>query len=155
MSKIKYEEGDVFAVPLEKDGYCLGVVARKPKGGKVLLGYFFGPRLIQIPKESEIPLFCPRDAVKVIKFGDLFLLKGKWPVISHIPNWNREVWPIPNFVRRESISKRAFLITFSEENLSQPALEEPCHFDTNLETDSVWGAEFTELALNKVFLQKT
>jgi hypothetical protein len=54
MRRIKYYEGQWFAIPLRTGGYGLGVVVRggnKTKGG---LGYFFGPRYDSIPNEKEI-----------------------------------------------------------------------------------------------------
>ena len=149
MSKVRYKEGDVFAVTLDGGGFCLGVVARMPRDGKVLLGYFFGPRLANVPAAIETSLLHPEKAVKVAKFGDLFLIKGRWPVISHIQDWDRGHWPMPKFVRRDAISRRAFLITYSEDDPKQPVSEERCDFDIAFETDSVWGAGFAEAILAK------
>ena len=150
MSKFRYKEGDVFAVTLEDGGFCLGVVARMPKGGKVLLGYFFGPRLASMPRIDEIPRLNPEKAVKVVKFGDLFLMNGRWPVISHIEDWDRARWPMPRFVRRDEISKRAFLVAYSEDDPKTQLAEERCDFDiSGFEKDSVWGAGFAETVLAK------
>ena len=53
-SKVRYAEGDVFAVPLEGDrGYGIGVVARATKKGPTL-GYFFGPRRDEVPGLSDV-----------------------------------------------------------------------------------------------------
>ncbi len=43
--KPSYPDGSVFLVPLKDSGFARGVVARSAPGGKLLLGYFFGPRL--------------------------------------------------------------------------------------------------------------
>jgi len=40
-----YDEGSVFLIPLRDGGFARGVVARIAPKRKVLLGYFFGPRL--------------------------------------------------------------------------------------------------------------
>ena len=103
-----------------------------------------------MPTKTEIPVLCPEKTVQVAKFGDLFLINGRWPVISHIQDWDRNDWPMPKFVRRDAISKRAFLITYSEDVPKQPVLEERCDFDASFETDSVWGAGFAEAVLAKV-----
>jgi hypothetical protein len=151
MRKLRYKEGDVFAVPLEGGGFCLGVVARMPRGGKLLLGYFFGPRLDRVPGADEVPKLRPGKAAKVVIFGDLFLMKGRWPVVSRIKDWNRSDWPMPKFVRREELSKRAFLVTYCEDDPTIVVSEERCDFNiSGFEIDSVWGAGFAEAVLAKV-----
>jgi hypothetical protein len=42
--KLPYSEGSVFVVPLRKGGCARGVIARASRRGRVILGYFFGPR---------------------------------------------------------------------------------------------------------------
>ena len=71
MTKPPYSEGDVFAVPLTQGGYALGVVARAPKKGPVLLGYFFRDLFSTLPNESRAKNLRAIDAIKIKKFGDL------------------------------------------------------------------------------------
>src|ERR1700736_2791876 len=106
--KLPYSEGSVFLVPLKTGGFARGVVARAPKrAGKVLLGYFFGPR---VPSTNDALLsdLDPANAVLRIRFGDLHLIDGTWAIVGRVPNWDRSDWPMPDFVRRELLTTRAW-----------------------------------------------
>ena len=150
MGKVRYQEGDVFAVTLRGEGWCLGVVARKPKGGKVLLGYFFGPRLSELPTADRLPSLSADQARRIAKFGDLYLIDGKWPIVGHIPDWDRTKWPMPRFVLRDPLVARAVLITYAEDNPAQEVAREPCPVDiSGYEKASLWGAGFAEAVLDK------
>jgi len=52
MARVKYREGDWFAVPLREEGFAVGVVARANPNG-VRLGYFFGPKRAVVPSGDE------------------------------------------------------------------------------------------------------
>ena len=94
--KLPYEEGSWFAIPLEQGGYAVGCVARCTGKGPAL-GYFFGPKRAQVPSIDELASLAPKDAIKVMQFGDLGLIDGSWPVIGRFPDWDRTKWPIPIF----------------------------------------------------------
>jgi Immunity protein 26 len=100
--KLPYSEGSVFLVPLRQGGYARGVVARAGAKGKDLLGYFFGPRIESIGAIALDDL-NPAGAGLRIRFGDLGLINGAWPILGRIPNWNRAKWPMPEFVRRDPL----------------------------------------------------
>jgi len=70
--KTSYPDGTVFLVPLKDGGFARGVVARSAPGGKVLLGYFFGPRLAS-RTEVDLSDVEPGNAVLCLRFGDLGL----------------------------------------------------------------------------------
>ena len=116
--KLPYKEGSWFAVPLEDSGYALGLVARSRPGGKLLFGYFFGPRREKVPKSSEATDLLPEDAVLTRRFGDLGLINGEWPVIGESEDRNRDAWPMPLFVRKDFISGKLSLIKYSEDDLA-------------------------------------
>lgn len=97
MARLPYREGDWFAVPLAGGGYAVGLVARSSAKGKILLGYFFGPRRKQLPELSDLLRLEPRDAVLVDLFGDLSLYRREWPVLGSTPDWDRNRWPMPVF----------------------------------------------------------
>jgi hypothetical protein len=148
---VLYREGDIFAVPLRTSGFALGVVARMPKERKVLLGYFFGYRFDQVPDAKDIPTLNPSDAIKVYRFGDLHLIDRKWPIISHIENWQRDNWPTPKFIRQDDLSKRAWLVSYSDENPSVVLEEEPCDFGmSGYERAALLGAGAVEIAHTKL-----
>jgi hypothetical protein len=150
MSRLPYKEGDVFAVPLRNGGFGLGVIARVAKGGRVLLGYFFGPRLQRAPTSVERATLRPQDAIKVVRFGDLSLMNGAWPLIGSIDKWDRKEWQMPRFYRRDELSKRAWLIAYSDDNPAQEIGKEASTYGaTGYEQDALLGAGAVELVLTR------
>jgi hypothetical protein len=148
MVKMNYREGDWFAVPLRDDGFAVGVVARaNPKAA--LLGYFFGPRLSEVPTLEEVGDLRPADAVLVAKFGHLGLTGGTWPVIGRIENWDRTAWPMPVFVRYEELSGRSFKVFYDDDDPNKLIREEqvsPGKAEQGPK-DGLMGAGFAEKVL--------
>lgn len=147
----KSKEGDVFAVPLRSGGYAVGLIARIAKnnsGG--MLGYFFYPKYHDVPSQAVIESLQPAAAIKAIIFGDLSILRGEWPVVGAISDWNRERWPMPEFIRKDDISRKAWKVKYSEDDLSTIVSEQPEAFDSPLERDAVYGAGAVELLLTKL-----
>jgi Immunity protein 26 len=115
MAKVKYGEGDWFAVPLREGGFAVGIVARaNPRG--VLLGYFFGPKRKAVPSLDEVAYLKPSNALLVRKFGDIGLTGGTWPIIGHLKSWDRDEWPMPVFVRYEELSGRSFQVFYDPDD---------------------------------------
>lgn len=143
---IRYGESDVFTIPLRSGGFALGVIARRPKKGKILLGYFFGKKYESAPNDLNLD---PKAAIKIVRFGDLGLHTGEWKVIGSISNWAPEEWPVPQFFREDPAGNR-WLITYSDSDLSAPSKEEqyPPSIGTH-ERDSLMGAGAVELTLTK------
>jgi hypothetical protein len=151
VKKLTYKEGDVFAVPLRDGGFSLGIVARSPRHGKVLLGYFFPGKLPAVPKPPDLPVLLPENAMKVVRFGDLSLMTGEWPIIGSLQNWDRDDWPMPKFIRQDPLTKRARLVSYADDDPNKEIAEELCHFEaTGYEADSLLGAGFVELLLTKL-----
>jgi hypothetical protein len=97
---IRYPEGQWFAVPLRQGGYALGIIVRgssKTKGG---LGYFFGPKYVEVPVDEETWNKLPEDAILVGWFGDLGIASCQWPLIQSTRPFSRDEWPIPKFGRK-------------------------------------------------------
>src|SRR3989304_1975741 len=112
--KLPYSEGSVFVVPLKDGGFARGVVARTSLEGKVLLGYFFGPRLAS-NTAVELNDLRPPGALLCVRFGDLGLINGEWAVFGKVATWNRLEWPIPDFLRRDPLGKlRPVLVHYSD-----------------------------------------
>ena len=101
---LPYSEGSTFFIPLRNGGYARGVVARASPDGKGVMGYFFGPRLSSTGRVAWDDL-DPANAILRIRFGDLGLINGEWPICGEIPNWNRSEWPMPDFVRRDPLAR--------------------------------------------------
>lgn len=148
MKKLPYSEGSVFLVPLEGGGYARGVVARADRRGAVL-GYFFGPRL---QSTDAVPLddLRPAGAVLVLRFGDLGLLKGEWPVFGTIASWDRSAWPMPDFVRRESLRDIAWRVRYSEKDLCRVEIEERTELNSTLPPDGLSGSGAVEIKLSRL-----
>jgi hypothetical protein len=123
MAKVKYREGDWFAVPLRDGGFATGIIARaNPKG--VLLGYFFGPKREAVPSLDEVAELNPGDAILVRKFGHLGLTGGTWPVIGRFENWDRSQWTMPAFVRYEELTGRSFQVLYDPDDPNKFIREE-------------------------------
>ncbi|AWM01863.2 immunity 26/phosphotriesterase HocA family protein [Bradyrhizobium amphicarpaeae] len=149
--KLPYEEGSIFAMPLRNGGFARGVVARSPRGGRVLLGYFFGARL-ETSASATLDDLHPNLAVAKIRFGDLGLIEGRWLVIGKVPNWHRKDWPIPDFVRRDPISRKAWLVRYLNDEPLRSVSEPLSGYDDMqlLESDGLYGAGAAEAKISKL-----
>jgi Immunity protein 26 len=146
--KLPYREGTWFAVPLRKGGFAIGVVARATRSGKVILCYFFGPRQDSVPPLLEAERLAPGDAIRVVRVGDLSLIRGEWPIIGNSRIWDRASWPMPPFVRRSELSRRAWRVYYSDQDPNLVLGEEPEPYETTvLEPDAVYGAGAAEIVL--------
>lgn len=150
MAKKKYEEGIWFAVPVQPEGYAVGVIARATYSDYIALAYFFGLRYTTIPTLEQIKSLKPSDAVRVLRISDIGIRDGEWPIIGKIPGWNRAEWPIPNFVRKEDLTNRVWLVKYSDDNpnlvLSEElVVDEPI----SLEKNALRGYKSAEFVLSK------
>ncbi|PIT01756.1 hypothetical protein TSA1_13990 [Bradyrhizobium nitroreducens] len=151
--KLPYEEGSVFAMPLPNGGFARGVVARMPRNGKVLLGYFFGPHL-EARGEATLDDLHPDLAVARIRFGDLGLIEGRWLILGNIPSWNRADWPFPDFVRRDPISRKAWLVRYVNDDPLRSVSELLSNYEDLqlLDSDGLFGAGAAEARISKLLL---
>jgi hypothetical protein len=147
--RLPYSEGSVFLVPLRDGGYAKGVVVRAAPEGKVLFGYFFGPK-IESAGNIAVDDLTPGKEVLKVRFGDLGLIKGKWPIRGSVPNWKRSEWTMPDFVRREPISNRTWLVRYSDADPSRVVAEELVGSACSLLTDSISGSGSVEIKLTKL-----
>lgn len=148
--KLPYSQGSVFLVPLRSGGYARGVIVRATPGGKVLLGYFFGPRL-ESKTSVELNDLHPANAILRVRFGDLGLINFEWPVLGTIPYWNPAEWPMPCFVRRDPLGKmKPKMVRYSDVDASHQESEEPVENDSELESDSLYGSGAVEIRLTKL-----
>ncbi|MBK8498907.1 MAG: hypothetical protein IPL52_08845 [Flavobacteriales bacterium] len=150
MKKLPYTEGTWFAVPLRTGGYSLGVVARAASRGKVILAYLFKRRLTSPPKLDECVGLEPNEATMVVRIGDLGLIRGDWPIIGIDSKWMRSMWSLPQFLRVEELSNRAWKVTYSNDDPNHVISEEPWRVDDmGLTEDVLYGAGAVEIALSK------
>jgi hypothetical protein len=146
---LPYSEGTAFAVPLRSGGFARGVVARAAPDGRVLFGYFFGPKL-ESPEDAVMDDLKPENSILSLIFGDLGLINGEWRIVGSFPQWNRDLWPMPDFVRRDPIMKRAWRVRYSDSDPSRLESEEPIAFDTNLPPNTSSGYGAVELKLTRL-----
>jgi hypothetical protein len=145
--KLPYQEGSVFVLPLLNGGFARGVVARTTSRGRVLLGYFFGPRL-EDAASANCDGLTPEGAVIRVRFGDLKLFQGEWQVIGSVPDWDRQRWPIPEFVRRELPGTRVWRVRYSDADPNLLEAETLISGDTTLDQDRMLGAGAVEKVLS-------
>lgn len=149
LMQLPYSEGSVFLVPLRTEGYARGVVARSTSRGRVLFGYFFGPAFPSVTNASLENLF-PDKAILITHFGDLGLINGKWPVIGVISTWNRSMWRMPDFVRRDDLSQNAWRIHYSDDDPSHIEWETPTDYAVDLPPDVLSGYGSVEIKLTRL-----
>ncbi|WP_406177227.1 immunity 26/phosphotriesterase HocA family protein [Streptomyces canus] len=142
--KLPYSPGDIFAVPLRDHGYALGVVARADGKG-VVLGYFFSPRSEspELPPQGSLE---PNGAIKICRFGDLGLIREKWPVVGRVESWNPAQWGVPDFCRNEEVR-----VVYDDDSLTISREERldagECRL---LPQDGLEGAGFVEIKLTRL-----
>jgi hypothetical protein len=149
---LPYQEGSVFAIPLRRGGYAIGVVARTSVRGKILLAYFFGPARETIPSLDAVQKLLPQDALRVARVGDLSLMDKTWPIIGQLRSWRREEWPMPPFVRRDDITKKAWRVQYADTDANRVASEKEMNYQqvSEFERDAVLGAGAAEIVMTKM-----
>lgn len=151
MTKLPYREGDWFAVPLGGGDHATGVIARLHRRGRLLIGYFFGPRLQRLPTPEELDRHHPESAVLVARFGDLYLIEGKWPNLGRTEGWKRERWPMPTFCRFVEVDGTAWRVHYSDDDELAVQREDRISIEAcrKLPEDSAFGAGAIEATLNQ------
>lgn len=146
--KQPYHEGSWFAVPLLAGGYGSGLVARLAPSSRIMLAYLFGPRHAHLPPLAPLLRLRADDALRV---GDMALASGRWPVLGETPDWNPAAWPMPAYLRRADALRRAWRVTYSDQDPSRSEREESVPYDTQgMETDSLYGYGSAELLLSRL-----
>jgi hypothetical protein len=141
LPKLPYQESSIFSVPLRGGGFARGVVARMRPRGRILLGYFFGPRTTS---PNQLPdSFFPQSAILVGMFGDLHLIDGRWDVLGAIGDWRQEDWPIPEYrgVPHE--------LVLYDDDLT-PRIYRSRIATPDLPSDSLMGAGAVEIKLDRL-----
>jgi hypothetical protein len=137
---------------LESGGAARGVVARTASEGRLLFGYFFGPRLLSKAK-ADLSGLEPGNAVLRLRFGDLGLLNGLWPVVGKLPDWSPAKWPMSNAVRRHPLGIiKPVLVRYDDNDPSRVLSEEILENDIDLPGDSLAGYAFVEAKLSKMLV---
>ena len=94
--------------------------------------------------------FKPNDAIRVVRIGDLSLIRNEWPIIGEGQLWKRSDWPMPPFIRRDDLSGKAWRVHYSDEYPNAIEYEKPQQYESKLEREAVLGAGPAELVLTKL-----
>lgn len=133
-----YREGQFFLLPLNERGtHAVGLIARVPPRGGVLLGYFFGPKRREAPGKEWLDGLRPTQAVLACRFKDAQLYRGQWRLLSVREPFSRAAWPVPAFHRFDGTSTHVpnlqvvqdFRVEYSDDNLITPIRERPATGD--------------------------
>jgi len=149
--QINYSEGNCIAIPLRDSGYARGVITRMNRKG-VVFGYFFAPKIDNLEDVMIDESLYPENAVLSGQFGDLGLLEDKWKVVGGIPNWSRDIWIMPSFLRLDEDGGAGFIATYDEDSMEFISEEKvrPSQINVHdLPEDSVMGYGFVEVKLTK------
>lgn len=114
--RVKYHEGQWFAVSLRTGGYAPGIIVRGGRAFKGGLGYFFPVRYEQPPSALEIEHLNAQQAVLIGWFGDLGIIEGRWPLILTDRPFSRGDWPVPRFGRVDAFTPEWGWITEYSQN---------------------------------------
>lgn len=90
------KEGDWIAVQLEERGWVLGLIARGAKQVPYHFAYFFPPRREAKPTMQDTLMLGYPDALMLCVCNI-----NKFELVGSTEGWNRNLWPMPKFVRRE------------------------------------------------------
>jgi hypothetical protein len=153
--RIRYDEGQWFAVPLRRGGYALGIIVRgnyRTKGG---LGYFFGPRYDELPSDQATWDKNPEEAILITRFGDLGIIRGDWPLLQSTRPFLRIEWPIPKFGKKVSLLPgKAFVREYDQSETGKWILVRETVVDEKdiigLPEDSASGGGAVEIELTEI-----
>jgi hypothetical protein len=124
----------------------------EPRGG-VLFGHFFGPA-IHADESPSLNGLAPSKAVLITRFGHLGLITGGWKPIGQVPEWDRAVWRMPDFVHPDPFGKSApELLRYSDLNPNQLLTRMVVRAGRTGISDGVSGAGYVESVLTKILIQ--
>lgn len=151
MRRRNYAIGDWFAVPLREGGFALGVITHANTDG-LLVGYFFGPKLLEVPGPGDLPGLKAADALLICRFGHMGLLRRDWPVLGHRDGWDSREWPMPVFGRHEQLTGRSFRVYYSAEDPGKLTNEErsPYADVEQIPSDGLAGSGYVEVVLTNL-----
>ena len=147
---VRLTEGQFFLLPVERGQYAVGLIARVPRRGGVLLGYFFGPRRTSPPEDAWLGTLNPQQAAFVCRFKDSSLFRGEWKLLSSLPGFGRAQWPVPAFHRFDgsvthvpaSSAVTDWRVEYGDDNLIVPLNETPAEAaDLKLGDDIAYDAQ--------------
>lgn len=145
-----YGEGHLFRVPVNRSQHGVGLLARLPRRGRVLLGYFFRPGHTDLPTADWVRDLHPLHAILICRFKDTLLYKGDWHLLGVHEGFSRAAWPVPPFHRFDGSGTNApelntivdYRVQYGDDDLVVPASEVPALGpDFKLDDDMVYEPE--------------
>jgi hypothetical protein len=142
-----YHEGQFFLLPVERGQFAVGLIARVPRRGGVLLGYFYGPRRQSAPVTEWLQALNPSTAALVCRFKDTALFRGEWKLLGMLDGFDRSRWPVPAFHRFDGSTTHVpgnsavtdWRVEYGDDNLIVPLAETPAvGADLKLGDDAVY-----------------
>lgn len=154
-----YEEGDVYAVPLQKGGWAICVVARSKDRNMdgFVLGYFFGPKRDAIPAIDDITGLSPKKALIVVRCNADKIINGDWPFIGKLDKIDKAEWPYPDmFIIRGEFGTPSDDIgmVLEPSKLVMETLNEIMELKPNRLLSGIWGRMDALAKLGNVLLRK-
>lgn len=137
-------------LPVERGQYVVGLIARVPRRGGVLLGYFFGPRRTSPPNDEWLKTLHAQQASFVCRFKDSSLFRGDWKLLCSLEGFDVAHWPVPAFHRFDgsvthvpgSPTVTDWRVEYGDENLIVPRSETPAEpADLKLGEDIAYDAQ--------------
>jgi hypothetical protein len=147
---VLFHEGQFFLLPVERGQYAVGLIARVPRRGGVLLGYFFGPRRTTPPVADWLNALNPQQAAFVCRFKDSALFRGDWKLLGSLAGFDRAQWPVPPFHRFDASVTHVpggsevtdWRVEYGDDNLIVPRTETPAEAgDLKLGEDIAFDAQ--------------
>ena len=155
---IAIREGQFFLLPVERGQYAVGLIARAPRRGGLLLGYFFGPRRINEPSSVWLNARTPQQAVLACRFKDAALFRGEWKLLDELAGFDRAHWPVPAFHRFEgsvtfvpgASTVTDWRVEYGDDNMNTPISEAPAQgADFKLTDDLVYDPRFLAMVVGE------
>ncbi len=87
----------------------------------------------------------------MLRFGDQRLLKGTWPIIGLLPNWNPAEWPMVDHVRRDPLGLlKPLLVRYDDNDPEKIVSFEKLEHDLDLPTEGFAGSGYVENVLSSL-----
>ena len=143
----KLQEGDIICIPI-KEKFVLCLVTRI-SNLKTPLGYFYNGVFDNVPDLSMTLNLEFKNPIYIREFGFQGLKSGKWKIIGRYPNFKREFFPLPRFIRHVPPFK-PILVQY-DENLNElestPIKDEDLKKYAGLPETGLGGAGYIEKKL--------
>ncbi len=149
MSRVAWSEGDWIALPLPGGGYAAALIARG-KGSGLFVAYFMPDRYPMAPDLSDVHERTPGDALLIARVGDGHVRNGTWPIVGRQPGWSRDAWPLPRFIREDSLTGRRYEVEYADTDPSRAVAERPVDPSTEGPADALLGSTLAEWLIGRL-----